>query len=243
VCVDFVDYDEVIRQILAWRQNSQRKYIIMCNPHTVCEAHRSRPVLNALKESALNLPDGVGATLAAQILRIPHFGRVSGPTLMLRVCGAISDPPLRHFFVGGAPGVGEALAQNLRKNNPRLQVAGIDSPAFNDSSEQETNRVLNKINASHADIVWVGLGSPKQELWMEKHRAQLGATALVGVGAAFDFHAGTVPWAPRWVRKTGLEWAFRLLLEPRRLWRRNLDSPHFLAQVIRQRLFRNEWLK
>jgi len=237
VRVDFVDYDEVIRQILAWRKNSQRKYIVLCNPHTVCEAHRSRALLNTLRESALNLPDGVGTTIAAQILKIPHFGRVSGPTLMLRVCGAVSDPPLRHFFVGGRPGVGEALAQNLTMRNPQLQVAGIDSPAFNDSSDREASRVLKKINASRADIVWVGLGSPKQELWMSRHREHLAATALIGIGAAFDFHAGTVPWAPRWVRKAGLEWAFRLLIEPRRLWRRNVDSPAFLARVISQRLF------
>jgi N-acetylglucosaminyldiphosphoundecaprenol N-acetyl-beta-D-mannosaminyltransferase len=236
VPVDFVHYDEVLHRMMQWKKSSQREYITLCNPHSVCVARKKTEMMSALQGAALNLPDGVGLVLSANILGVPHQGRVSGPTLMLRVCGAVTHPPLRHFFVGGKPGVADALANKLRQTNPQILVVGTDSPSFHDRSEDEINRVLAKINTAQPDVVWVGLGSPKQEMWMARYRSHLHAPVLVGVGAAFDFHAGTIPWAPAWTRKAGLEWAYRLLHEPRRLWRRNLDSPLFLIKILLRRI-------
>ena len=155
---------------------------------------------------------------------------------MLKLCDAGRNKSYRHFFYGGGPDVAAKLAQRLSQSFPGLAVAGTYTPPFRPLSTEEDPRVVERINDAHPDIVWVGLGAPKQEKWMAEHFGKINATAMIGVGAAFDFHAQTVKWAPAWVRKLGLEWAYRLTQQPRHLWRRNLDSPLFLAEVIRQRL-------
>lgn len=142
----------------------------------------------------------------------------------------------RHFFYGGAPGVAETLVEKLSREYPGLQIAGSYSPPYRPLSEQEDAKVVAMINAARPDIVWVGLGATKQEKWMAEHVRRIEATAMIGVGAAFDFHSANVKWAPAWIQKSGLEWAYRLAKEPRRMWRRNLDSPIFLTKVLGQRL-------
>jgi N-acetylglucosaminyldiphosphoundecaprenol N-acetyl-beta-D-mannosaminyltransferase len=168
-----------------------------------------------------------------------HVERVYGPDLMLAVCEHSAKRGYRHFFYGGAPGVTEKLAVQLRSRFPGLQVAGTYSPPFRPLTPEEDREVVERINSSQPDIVWVGIGAPKQERWMAEHVGRLCAPVLIGVGAAFDFHGGLKKQAPRWMQKSGLEWSFRLMSEPRRLWRRYLvNNPFFLWLIFLQALGR-----
>jgi len=156
--------------------------------------------------------------------------------LMLDFCARSVGPGYRHYFYGGAQGVPDQLAAAFTTRFPGLQVAGGYSPPFRPLTPEEDAEVVDRINATHPDVVWVGLGSPKQDLWMAAHRERLEAPLLVGVGAAFDLCTGRVRQAPRWMMRIGLEWLFRLFQEPRRLWRRYLlGNPRFVVNVILQR--------
>jgi N-acetylglucosaminyldiphosphoundecaprenol N-acetyl-beta-D-mannosaminyltransferase len=168
-----------------------------------------------------------------------HVERVYGPDLMLAVCERSTERDYRHFFYGGAPGVAEKLAVELQSRFPGLQVAGTYSPPFRPLTPEEDRRVVEHINSAQSDIIWVGISTPKQERWMGEHVGRLCAPVLIGVGAAFDFHAGLKRQAPRWMQKSGLEWSFRLMTEPRRLWHRYLvNNPFFLWLIFLQALGR-----
>lgn len=236
---DFTDYDMVIERLRQWRVRGERRYITIANPHCVMTCRRDAEMARATAASALTLPDGVGVIWAARLLGFPNHGRVTGPTFMLRCCDQGRSYALRHYFYGGREGVANTLAARLSEKFPGLTVVGTCCPPFRTLTEEEDQEIVDRINATRPDVVWVGLGAPKQEKWMLAHLGRIEAAAMVGVGAAFDFHSGQVRWAPSWVRKMGLEWAYRLLLEPRRMWRRNLDSPLFAAMVILQRLRRS----
>jgi N-acetylglucosaminyldiphosphoundecaprenol N-acetyl-beta-D-mannosaminyltransferase len=160
--------------------------------------------------------------------------RVYGPDLMLAVCEYGVERGYRHFFFGGGPDVPAALAGRLAHRIAGLRVAGVISPPFGETSEPEEERLIGQINDAHPDIVWVGLGTGTQEHWMARHRPRLEAPVLIGVGAAFDFLSGTKPQAPRWMQRSGLEWLFRLLSEPRRLWPRYRQYPLFLILIAAQ---------
>jgi N-acetylglucosaminyldiphosphoundecaprenol N-acetyl-beta-D-mannosaminyltransferase len=148
---------------------------------------------------------------------------------MLELCALAARRGWRNYFYGAAPQTLEALGARLGERFPGLRVAGSLSPPFRPLSEEESRRTVEAINRARPDIVWVGLSTPKQERWMARHRPLLDAPVLVGVGAAFDFHAGNKPQAPRWMRGACLEWLFRLCSEPKRLWRRYLTIvPAFL---------------
>ena len=233
---DLVSYTDVLRTIQDCRENEQHQYIILTPPHSLLMCQRDPLLRQATDDAALILPDGVGIILAAKLLGYPNFGRVTGPTLMLKICDWGREEGLRHFFYGGAPGVADALAAKLKSNYPGLDVAGTYCPSFHELTPEEDAEVLQQINTTKPDIVWVGLGSPKQEKWMAQHMGQIEAAAMIGVGAAFDFHSGRAKWAPAWLRKMGIEWAYRLAQEPKRMWRRNVNSFVFLARVLHQRV-------
>ena len=155
---------------------------------------------------------------------------------MRAVCAAATAEGLRSFFYGGAPGVADQLAVRLQHDFPGLRCVGTWSPPFRPLTPEEEEEVAERINRSGADLVWVGLSTPKQERWMATLRDRLEAPALLGVGAAFDMHAGLLRQAPPWVQRHGLEWAFRLAVEPRRLWRRYLrNNPAFVWYVLKRR--------
>ncbi|HKF47516.1 MAG TPA: WecB/TagA/CpsF family glycosyltransferase [Terracidiphilus sp.] len=234
VPIDCVSGADVLTRILSWRRRGTAGYITCVNPHSVMTCRRDHAFHTAIAESDLAVPDGVGITIAARLLHERRLPRVAGPSMMLHVCDAGRPHGLRHFFYGGGAGVADVVAERLSRQFPSLQVAGTMSPPFRPLNPDEEANIVEEINRSRPDIVWVALGTGKQEKWMREHSSRLQATALVGVGAAFDFHAGVTPWAPAWVRHAGLEWAYRLLHEPRRLWRRNLDSPVFLARILGQ---------
>jgi N-acetylglucosaminyldiphosphoundecaprenol N-acetyl-beta-D-mannosaminyltransferase len=163
--------------------------------------------------------------------------RVYGPDLLLALCRHSIRTGYRHFFYGGRPGVPERLVANLRRRFPGLRVAGTYAPPFRPLTPEEDERVVQIVNDANPDIVWVGLSTPKQERWMAAHVGRARAPVLIGVGAAFDFHAGVKKQAPPWMRRSGLEWSFRLLMEPRRLWSRYLvNGPLFLSLLFLQAL-------
>jgi N-acetylglucosaminyldiphosphoundecaprenol N-acetyl-beta-D-mannosaminyltransferase len=235
---NMTNYQKVVETIEAWRSGQSRKsrYVVAINPHSVMMGKRNRNVRRAMAGAALSLPDGIGMVWAANILGYSHRGRVTGPTLLLNLCDSGRDYGFRHYFYGGAPGVAEEMVARLTAEFPGLEVAGTGCPPFRPLTPEEDSAAVAEINASRADILWVGLGSPKQESWMASHADSVQVPIMVGVGAAFDFHSGNIKWAPRWIRSIGLEWVYRLVQEPRRLWRRNLDSPLFLFHVLLQKL-------
>lgn len=236
VGVDVIGFDEVVTLIERWRATRERRCIVVTNPHSILMCRSDHEMMAATRAGALVLADGVGTTLALRVLYRMKSVRLPGPELMLRLFDAGRATGLRHFLYGGRPDVLQALCLRLQRRFPEATMCGSFSPPFRKLSAGEDAEVVRMISNTRPDVVWVGLGAPKQEKWMAAHVGQIRAAALIGVGAAFDFHAGTVPWAPKWIRSAGLEWAYRLAHEPKRLWRRNLDSPVFLYHVLKQRL-------
>jgi N-acetylglucosaminyldiphosphoundecaprenol N-acetyl-beta-D-mannosaminyltransferase len=234
--IDLVRMPDVLAETLSWRAARRCGYITLINPHSIIMCARDPEMSCAILDSDIVLPDGVGIILASRLLGYGQCHRVAGPSLMLSLCDAGRANGLRHFFYGGTEGVAAVLAQRLADRCPGLIISGTLSPPFHTPTPAEDTELLERINATSPDVVWVALGTGKQEKWMATHVSRLRASAVIGIGAAFDFHAGTVPWAPAWIRRAGLEWAYRLAHEPRRLWRRNLDSFVFLARIITQRM-------
>jgi N-acetylglucosaminyldiphosphoundecaprenol N-acetyl-beta-D-mannosaminyltransferase len=214
----------------------QRGYICVAAVHTVMACQEDRELRDAVLGSDLTVPDGQPLVWAMNALGHDLSSRVYGPDLMARYCERAALTGARMFLYGGRnQGALVQLALNLRTRYPGLNIVGGYAPPFRPLNGEEEDFVLNEINRSQADVVWVGIGVPKQEKWMAATRDRLRAPVLVGVGAAFDFHAGLVPQAPRWMQSMGLEWAYRLLQEPGRLWRRYLRyNPRFVFGFLRQ---------
>ena len=215
--------------------SGRRTYVCITGVHGVMESVRDEELRDIHARAGLVTPDGMPMVWAGRYAGSSTIRRVYGPDL-LQLVGRASPPRgWRSFFYGASPGVPDLLADTLVAANPGLQVAGTLSPPFRPLTQDEQVDHAAIINASGADIVWVGLSTPKQERWMASMRPLLEAPVLVGVGAAFDIVSGLVPQAPAWVQRSGLEWLFRLGTEPRRLWRRYLsNNPRFLLAVCRR---------
>jgi N-acetylglucosaminyldiphosphoundecaprenol N-acetyl-beta-D-mannosaminyltransferase len=213
-----------------------RGYVCVAATHTVVACQDDAGLHDAVHGAALVLPDGQPLVWALRALGHPIRRRVYGPDLMAAYCGRSATTGIRLFLYGGRnQGALVQLALNLRRRYPGVQIVGGYSPPFRELSAEEQDVVVAEINQAAPDVVWVGIGVPKQEKWMAAMRDRLRAPVLIGVGAAFDFHAGLVPQAPRWMQNAGLEWLYRLIQEPGRLWRRYLThNPRFLAGFARQ---------
>jgi N-acetylglucosaminyldiphosphoundecaprenol N-acetyl-beta-D-mannosaminyltransferase len=216
----------------------------VCNTYTAVVARRD-PALRAFYEvAALNLPDGMPLVWASRLYGRPIPERVSGPDFLDALAAAAAARGYRFFFLGAAPGVAEAMAQALVRAHPGLAVAGALAPPYGAFTEADNARMAEAVNAARTDVLWVGMSAPKQETWLLEMAPRLRIRLGVGVGAAFDFFAGRVKRAPGWMRGAGLEWAFRLACEPRRLWRRYLvGNSGFCAGVLAEYLrgdFRRE---
>ncbi len=235
------DYDRTVRWIDTCVSGRRRGYICVCNVHTVTAAREDPELRAALLCAQLNVPDGQPLVWAMNALGHSLGDRVYGPDLMLRACAHAARTGQRLYLYGGRnQGALVQLGLNLRQRYPGIRIVGGYSPPFRELTPDERAAVIEQINRSDADIVWVGIGVPKQEKFMAQMRPYLQAPVLIGVGAAFDFHAGLVPQAPAWLQKAGLEWAYRLAREPRRLWRRYFRyNPRFVlafaAQFARHR--------
>jgi N-acetylglucosaminyldiphosphoundecaprenol N-acetyl-beta-D-mannosaminyltransferase len=235
VGVSAVSMQQALDTIADWVEAREPHYVCVSGVHGVMESHRDESLRRIHNAAGLVTPDGMPLAWLGRALGGTHVQRVYGPDLMLACCRDFAARGYRHFFYGGAPGVPERLAARLRERIPSLRVAGCYSPPFRALTAEEDDSLVRRINQSAADVVWVGLSTPKQERWMHAHVARLNAPALIGVGAAFDFHAGMKRQAPRWMQRSGLEWLFRLATEPRRLWRRYLrNNPEFVVRLVIQ---------
>lgn len=234
VHISALTFELALQTIDWWIARRERHYVNVCTTHTVLECHDAPELARIVNGAGMATPDGMPLVWLGRLRGHP-VERVYGPDLMLAVCERGQARGYRHFFYGGAAGVAETLAARLREQFPALQVAGSYAPPFRPLTGAEERETAALINASGADIVWVGLGTPKQDYFVARFRPLLEAPALIAVGAAFDFHAGRVRQAPRWMQRSGLEWLFRLSQDPQRLWRRYvLGNPRFVALVLRQ---------
>ena len=221
----------------ARERTSRGAYVCFCDVNSVSCARRDPAHLAALNHAFLATPDGMPIVWLGRRAGHPRVGRVYGPDLLLEVCAATAGSGLSHFFYGGAPGTAEALAANLRARFPGLRIDGVDTPPFRELTPAEAAALETKIHALRPAFFWVGLGTPKQEKFMASFAARLDAGVMLGVGAAFDFLSGRVPQAPRWMQRSGLEWLFRLCVEPRRLAPRYFkNNPAFLLRLLAEKL-------
>jgi N-acetylglucosaminyldiphosphoundecaprenol N-acetyl-beta-D-mannosaminyltransferase len=224
-----------LSEIDRWITDGEQHYVCVTGVHGVMECQRDPELRRIHNESGLTTPDGMPMVWAGRYAGA-RISRVYGPDLMLALCGLAEERGWSHYFYGGREGIPERLTDRLRDRFARLRVVGTHSPPFRTLTDEEDAALVDSINHAAPDIVWVGLSTPKQERWMASHAGRLRAPVLVGVGAAFDIHAGTLLQAPRWMQRSGLEWAYRVFREPRRLWKRYLvNNPRFVVRILRNR--------
>lgn len=240
VRVDATTYADATARIIAWAQESRSRYVCLATVNNIMEAHGSREYQRVMRDADLVTSDGMPLVWLLRGLGVTGASRVYGPDLTLTVLAAAAEHGIPVGFYGGsAPGLAK-LIEKVRRRFPDLKISYVYSPPFRALTAAEDEEATRAIEDSGARILFVGLGGAKQDYWMHAHQGRVHCVML-GVGAAFDFIAGTKPQAPRWMQQSGLEWIFRLGTEPRRLWRRYLSrNPHFailaLAQLARTRL-------
>lgn len=265
VSIDVLTWDDAVGRLLAWAQGHESRYVCICNVHSVVTARQDVAFGSVIREADMATPDGAPVAWMLRSMGFIEQARINGPDLMWRVCEVVAQPPAQDeavaihgiqtteqvchapagyamleegapsiYLYGGSEDTLAILQNRLIASFPGLKIAGAYSPPFRPLSETEDAAVVEQINASGAGLVWVSLGCPKQEKWMAAHRGRIQAV-MVGVGAAFDYHAGTIKRAPLWMQHSGLEWLHRLASEPRRLWRRYLlTNTLFMLGAIRQ---------
>jgi N-acetylglucosaminyldiphosphoundecaprenol N-acetyl-beta-D-mannosaminyltransferase len=226
--IDAVSYRLAVDMIEKWSCLAESHYVCAANVHMLMEAYDSPEFMRVISQADLVTPDGAPLVWMLRMKGYRTQERVYGPTLMLHVLEAAARKNLPVGFYGGKPEVLNALIERMRARYEGLSVVFSCSPPFREVSQEEDLAIIEQINRSGARILFVGLGCPKQEIWMAEHCGKVKAVML-GVGAAFDFHAGIKPQAPTWMQTLGLEWLFRLFTEPRRLWKRYLyHNPRFV---------------
>jgi len=232
--------------IEGWITRRKSNYVTVADVNSIMEGYVNKDFRNIHNRAGMVTPDGMPLVWFGRYSGQENLKRVCGSDLMLELCNESKTKGYKHYFYGGNKGVPELLKSKLKEQFPGIKVVGTYSPPFRSLTEEEDKDIIKTINDAKPDIVWVGLGAPKQELWMAKHVGQLEAPVLIGVGAAFNFHAGLVKRAPIWMQKGGLEWLFRLSKEPRRLWRRYLkNNPLFVLSIVQQALglkhYEDDW--
>lgn len=217
--IDATTWEHALSCIIEWGWQRQSRYVTLCNVHSVVTASQDSVFQKVLAEADLALPDGAPVAWVLRHSGHPDQQRINGPDLTWRYLASAEKLGQSVFFFGSSEGTLKKLKQHLSESFPQLKVVGMVSPPFRELTPSEDQDYIAQINQSGAHIVFVGLGCPKQEIWMAQHRGKINAVML-GVGAAFDYHAGTIQRAPAWMQKTGLEWFHRLCSEPRRLAKR-----------------------
>lgn len=219
--IDAVRMPEAIAQLQEWiNARVSGQYVAVTGMHGVSESLRDPALRDIINSAGLVVPDGMPLVWLARWHGIHLNHRVTGADLMESFCRETGQR-YRHFFYGGASGVAEDLANKLRQRF-QIQIAGHFTPPFRPLTAEEEEEVADQVRRTSPDILWVGLSTPKQERWMHAHRGLIDVAVMLGVGAAFDMHSGRLERAPAWVQQLGLEWFYRLVAEPKRLWRRYL---------------------
>lgn len=235
VRVAAINMESAVRQIESWLDSKTQAYVCVTGAHGIIESHNDERIKKIHNDAGMCVPDGMPTVWVGRFYGHKKMRRVYGPDLMMEVLKKSVGKNYKHFFYGGAEGVAEKLRDKLIAQMPGLNVAGVYSPPFRTLTQLEEKKLVDIMESAKPDIIWVGLSTPKQEKWMAAHLGKLDATVMVGVGAAFDFHAGLLRQAPRWMQNLGLEWVFRIYVEPKRLWRRYFYIvPMFLFLTLLQ---------
>lgn len=222
-----------IEVIEHWIKHNIRDYIVLTGVHGIIEMQKDKHLRNINNSAGLVTPDGMPVVLLGKSKGFSPLEKVYAPDIMMDTFKISSKCCYKHFLYGGKDGVADKLANTLRQQYPGIQIVGTYCPPFRPLTDEEIDDVTHQINESEADIVWCGLGCPKQERWMERFRPLLKAPVLIGVGAGFDFLSGEKPLAPKWVQHSGFEWFYRMLSDPKRLWKRYSSIvPKFIYLVV-----------
>jgi N-acetylglucosaminyldiphosphoundecaprenol N-acetyl-beta-D-mannosaminyltransferase len=232
--VSATNLDETVETFARWIERGDRQLVCVTDMNSLLHARADEQLTKLFNTSGLTVPDGMPLVWAGRKAGFARMDRVAGPDLLERVMAEAAERGWTQYFYGGSEGVAADLRDRFQERHPALKVVGVECPPFRPLTEAEDAEAVARMNEARPDIVWVGLGAPKQERWMAEHRDRLNATILIGVGAAFDFHTGRLDRAPRWMQRAGLEWSYRLYKEPRRLWRRYvLGIPRFALGILR----------
>lgn len=235
VDIDALNMETTLAHIATLLREQRKSYVCVAGVHGVMEAQRSRQLAEVYAGSALNLPDGMPLTWVGRLQGHASMQRVSGPDLMLEVFRRPEFAHITHFLYGGVEGVAAELRDKLTRDFPWVRIVGASMPPFHDLSPAEQDDLVATIAKLKPDIFWIGLGCPKQELFMSRYLPLLDTRLMFGVGAAFDYHTGRIRDCALWIKRAGLQWLHRLLQNPRRMWRRNLrNNPAFLWHIALQ---------
>jgi N-acetylglucosaminyldiphosphoundecaprenol N-acetyl-beta-D-mannosaminyltransferase len=235
VPISIINMPQAIDIILSWIARGQAHYICVRDVHGVMRAQEDPELLEIHNGAGLVTPDGMPLVWLARSRGHANVSRVCGADLVEQLCAASVEHGIGHYFYGGKPGVAQRMAETLAARFPGLKVVGTDTPPFGPMSAERDHAATSAIARAQPGVVWIGLSTPKQEYWMRDHVGRIPGATLVGVGAAFDFHAGDVKRAPVWMHHSGLEWLHRLASEPKRLWQRYLVlAPKFVLMVGRR---------
>lgn len=232
--IDAVTWEDAVNRIANWGAARESRYVCICNVHSVVTTTRDVEFKIAVNNADMSTPDGAPIAWALRRLGHPQQERINGPDLMIRYLTEAERSGQIVFFYGSTDATLEKLRTALGQLFPKLRIGGTWSPPFRALSREEDEKIVDMINDSGAAVVFVGLGCPKQEKWMADHRGRIHAV-MIGVGAAFDYHAGVIKRAPLWWQRNGLEWLYRLGSEPRRLFKRYLvTNTLFVVGLVRQ---------
>ncbi|MBQ0921628.1 WecB/TagA/CpsF family glycosyltransferase [Hydrogenophaga aromaticivorans] len=219
--IDSLSWQQALARLYCWAAERQSRYVCICNVHSVVTARQDQIFSKVIREADMATPDGAPVAWLMRRLGVTSQERINGPDLMWHYCAEAAMRNESIYLYGGQQSTLDILQKKLLGHFPGLKIAGSYSPPYRPLNAEEDAAVVEAINASGAGTVWVSLGCPKQEKWMAEHRGSIQAV-MVGVGAAFDYHAGTIQRAPQWMQRNGLEWLHRLASEPQRLWKRYL---------------------
>jgi N-acetylglucosaminyldiphosphoundecaprenol N-acetyl-beta-D-mannosaminyltransferase len=234
VPVDAVDMDLALALIDAHLAGDGKGFVCAVGVHGILESLQCNDLAEAYTQSILNVPDGAPTVWVGRMQGHAQMNHVTGPALMQEMFGRVQFASLSHFFYGGKPGVAAGLAAAMSRRFPGARIAGTYTPPFRDLNEEEEREFVARIGALRPDIIWVGISTPRQELWMRRMLPRVDARLMFGVGAAFDFHTGRIRECPSWVKRAGFQWLHRFMQDPRRLWRRNLSNMRFLWYIALQ---------
>lgn len=235
--IDALSWDEAINTIFSWGQNHESRYVAICNVHSVVTALQDKTHSNILNAADMATCDGMPITWSLRKLGYQTQQRINGPDLMWKYCEVAEKAGQKIYFYGSTDDTLRLLKTKLDASFPALKIAEMYSPPFRELTEIEDTEIVKRLNDSGANVIFIGLGCPRQELWMHQHRGKINAV-MIGVGAAFNYHAGTIQRAPLWMQNAGLEWLHRLASDPRRLWKRYLVTNSIFIVAIAAQLLK-----
>jgi len=234
VMISVIDLDQALAYCQKQIETRQPSYICVAPAHSILDCYDDIQLREIFNKSGLTTPDGMAVVWILKMKGNKTVSRVYGPDLLLSLCELSITTGWKHYFYGSTNQVLNKLQTRLLKEYPEVNICGTYAPSMQAGKITERQEVIDNINQVDPDIVWVGLGSPKQEYWMSEHRGKLNAPLLIGIGAAFDFVSGNINQAPKWIQRSGIEWLYRLVNEPRRLWRRYIKYPKFVLLVLKE---------